>query len=263
VDFASIIGIVFAVGAILGGFSLEGGHVASILQPTAAIIVFGGTCGAAMLQFPGSQLKKAVLGVRDVFLAPKSDLGELIATLVKFAEKARREGIVALEADAEQVSDPFLAKALGLAVDGSESRVVRESMEVELTAAEERGEGASKVFEAAGGYSPTVGILGAVLGLIHVMENLADPAKLGAGIAVAFVATVYGVGLANLVLLPISGKLRARHREVIVRYELMVAGIAAIVDGENPRLIEQKLSGYHKAEAGKAEAKVAAVRRAA
>jgi chemotaxis protein MotA len=189
-----------------------------------------------------------------VFLSPKIDMQQLITDLVNYSQIARREGIVALEAAAERATDPFLKKALGLAVDGSESRVVRDAMEVELDAAEEHGMAGSKVFEAAGGYAPTVGILGAVLGLIHVMENLSDPSKLGAGIAVAFVATVYGVGLANLVCLPMAGKLKVRHQQEIAKYELILAGVCAIAEGENPRIIEEKLKGFQGGAAGGGDA---------
>lgn len=243
-DIASIAGIALAFGAILGGFMLEGGHMKSIMQGTAAIIVVGGTIGAALVQFPLAHVLAAAKGIAVIFKPHHFDLAALSKQLVGFAEKARREGVVALEAEAEKITDPFLRKALSLAVDGSESRVVRDTMELELGHAEEEGEAGAKVFEAAGGYAPTVGILGAVLGLIHVMENLADPSKLGAGIAVAFVATVYGVALANLFLLPMAGKLKVRHREEMVYYELVILGVAAIVDGENPRLIQQKLAGF-------------------
>ncbi len=243
-DLATIIGLVLAAAAIFGGFIMEGGHIGAVIQPTAGLIVVGGTLGAVFVQFPLPQLKQAARGIAVVFFAPKTDLQQMVTDLVAHAQTARREGIVALEAAAEAASDPFLKKALGLAVDGSESRVVKDAMEVELDVAEEHGMSGSKVFEAAGGYAPTVGILGAVLGLIHVMENLSDPSKLGAGIAVAFVATVYGVALANIVFLPMAGKLKTRHQEEMVRYELILAGVCGIVEGENPRIIEEKLRGF-------------------
>ena len=243
-DFAAIGGLVIALLAIFGGFMLEGGHLAAILQPTAAFIVFGGTIGATAMQFPGAQLKAALGGLKNVFMPKHEDMGELVKQLVGFANKARREGLVSLEADAEKIDDPFFKKALGLAIDGCESGLLRDTMDVEIGRRDEEGEGISKVFEAAGGYSPAVGILGAVLGLIHVMGNLADPSKLGAGIAVAFVATVYGVAIANLFLLPSATKLKIRHTHAMARLELIVVAVTSIVDGENPRVIEQKLMGF-------------------
>lgn len=243
-DLASIIGVLVAVGAILGGQALEGGTLHSITQPTAAIIVLGGTIGATMLMFPGAQLKRALKDAKRVFFAAHADGAGLLARIVGFAQKARREGVVSIEDDAAKVEDPFFRKALSLAVDGTSSKQIRDVMDVELRTAEEEAEAGPKVFEAAGGYSPTVGIIGAVLGLIHVMENLSDPSKLGAGIAVAFVATVYGVSVANLFFLPMAGKLKVRNHHDNLMRELVVEGVCAMVDGDNPRLIEQKLAGF-------------------
>jgi chemotaxis protein MotA len=244
VDLSTVAGLVLAIVAVFGGFFVEGGQLSALVQPTAGLIVVGGTLGAVCVQFPLAHLKRAARGVMVVFFAPKIDLAFVLAELVRQAQKARREGIVSLERDAEETPDPFMRKALNLAVDGSESKMVREAMEVELGTSEEEGMAGAKVFAAGGGYAPTVGILGAVLGLIHVMQNLTDPGKLGAGIAVAFVATVYGVGLANLVLLPMSGKLKLRHQQEMMRYELIIEGVCSIVDGENPRIIEEKLRGF-------------------
>ena len=243
-DLATIIGLAMAVGSVFGGFLIEGGHMSAIVQPTACLIVVGGTIGALFVQFPMDFMKKAVAGSKQIFLPHKHDLVQLVKDIVGFAQKARREGVVALEAEANATADPFLKKALTLAVDGTESRIIRDAMEIELQILGEEGEAGAKVYEAGGGYAPTVGILGAVLGLIHVMENLSDPAKLGAGIAVAFVATVYGVFLANVVFLPIGNKLKIRHGEEMIKYELILSGIIAIVEGENPRIIEQKLMGF-------------------
>jgi len=243
-DLATILGIIIALGSVLGGFILEGGHLKSVSQLTAGIIVVGGMIGAIFVQFPMAHLKKTVGSIKILFLPGHTDMVGLVRELVDYAQKARREGIVSLETDVDKVADPFLKKAMRLAVDGTESRVVREAMEVELTIAEEEGEAPCKVFEAGGGYAPTVGILGAVLGLIHVMENLAEPDKLGAGIATAFVATVYGVAVANLFMLPMAGKLKTRHKHAMMKYELIITAVTAIIDGENPRLIEQKLYGF-------------------
>jgi len=178
------------------------------------------------------------------FFAPKLDNKEVIAEIIRYANKARRQGIISLESDIENINDPFLKKALNMAVDGIEPKTLRETMEVEMDNMEEEGELPIKFWEAAGGYSPTIGIIGAVLGLIHVMENLTDPSKLGGGIAVAFVATVYGVTLANVVYLPIAGKLKLRHRHHMVAKEIILAGVIAILEGENPRLIEDKLKSF-------------------
>jgi chemotaxis protein MotA len=243
-DLATIIGIVVAFGAVLGGQIIEGGHIGSIMQPTAAIIVLGGTLGAVAVQFPGAVLAQTLGALRQVFRPTTHDLAGSVKTIVDLASKARREGLVAIEKEASALADAFTRRAFELAIDGTESKVLRAALEIEIAHAEEKGEGPGKVLEACGGYAPTVGILGAVLGLIHVMENLSDPGKLGAGIAVAFVATVYGVATANLLFLPMAGKLKQRNREGIVAMELVMEGVCAVADGENPRLVERKLSVY-------------------
>jgi chemotaxis protein MotA len=242
-DPRSLIGFVIAIVAIVGGQLLEGGHVSSILQPTAALIVIGGTIGAVALQFPLTALQQTWFDLREA-LRPPEELAPLIAQLGVLAHRARREGIVALERDAEKLPDPFLKRALELAVDGFDSPAVRRMLELQLDKVEEEAEHSVKVLEAAGGYAPTVGILGAVLGLIHVMENLSEPARLGSGIAVAFVATVYGVGSANLLFLPLAGKLKLRAREVSLRLELIIEGVCSLAEGENPRALERRLSVY-------------------
>ena len=252
-DVATILGLSIALAAIFGGFMLEGGHLDSIMQATAGIIVCGGTLGAVLVQFRLDQVKHGIVAAIGVLKAHKVDLNGVAAELVGFAQSARRDGLVSLESEVEKIDDPFLKKSLELAVDGSDSKTIRDAMEVELQTADEHGEADSKIFEAAGGYAPTVGILGAVLGLIHVMQNLADPSKLGAGIAVAFVATVYGVALANLFALPVAGKLKSRHQASMVRYELIITGVCGIVDGENPRVIERKLQGFSMEHAPPAE----------
>lgn len=251
-DMATIIGVLVALGAILAGHVIEGGHLGSILQPTAGIIVIGGTLGSVMVQFPVSTLKNTVRALRQAFAPRDHDLGGVVRTIVQLANRARRDGLVAIEDQAAAIEDSFMRRALELAIDGTEAKQLRAALEIELDQIEHEGEGPGKVLEAAGGYSPTIGILGAVLGLIHVMENLSDPSKLGAGIAVAFVATVYGVGTANLLFLPIGNKLKIRFKEEMVRYELILEGVCAIAEGENPRLIERKLSVYvHERKAGK------------
>ena len=243
-DLTTVVGLIIAFGSILLGQVLEGGHIGSISQPTAALIVLGGTFGAVSVQFKGSVLKQTAAELKHAILPHKIDFQEMLTSILSLANKARREGLVAIESDVTSLHDPFMKKAFELAVDGAEAGVLRSVLELELTRAEENGEEPIKVLEAAGGYSPTVGILGAVLGLIHVMENLSDPSKLGSGIAVAFVATVYGVALANLLFLPLSGKLKARHKEHTLAMELVIEGVCAIAEAEWPNLIEKRLSVY-------------------
>lgn len=243
-DLATLIGLILGIGAILGGQALEGGSVGSIMQPTAALIVLGGTMGACMVQFPLRLVVTSLKSVAKAFTEPKINTREIIAEIVRFANKARKEGIISLEHELEKASDPFLRKALNMAVDGVEPKILRDTMEMEMSNMEDEAEHPVKFWEAAGGYSPTIGILGAVLGLIHVMENLSDPSKLGGGIAVAFVATVYGVGLANLVYLPISGKLKMKLKAQTIAWEIMFIGVISILEGENPRLIEDKLKSF-------------------
>jgi len=242
-DPTSVIGVPLGVGFILLGQLLEGGSLHSMLQLTAAVIVFGGTIGATLVSFSLKDIRRAGDSLRDVFYDLETPVEDVITTITRFATKARKEGIMSLEDDVERVSDPFLRRGLGLAVDGTNPTTLRSMLEAESGSRDEIDEQPARVYEAAGGYAPTIGILGAVLGLIHVMENLTDPAKLGSGIAVAFVATVYGVGSANLIFLPIASKLRARAARAAKRRELMLEGILAIQEGQNPRLIDQKLHG--------------------
>lgn len=243
-DFASIVGLLLALASILGGQALEGGHIGSILQPTAAIIVLGGTAGAVAVSFPGRSLMLALAATKQVFMPHHNDMPAVAAQLIGFASQARQNGIVAIEKGVGELSDPFLKKALNLAVDGTDGKAIRATMELDLTREEEDAEQPAKVYESIGGFAPTVGIIGAVLGLIHVMENLSDPSKLGGGIAVAFVATVYGVALANIVALPMASKLKARAHEHGRLREMMIEGVVSIVDGENPRLIKEKLAAF-------------------
>ncbi len=243
-DKATLIGLVLGIGAVLGGQLLEGGNLRSIMQVTAAVIVFGGTFGAVFLSYPFKIVIGALKGIKDIIQEPPHDPSEIIKQITAYANKARKEGILSLEKEIKNVGDPFLGKALTMAVDGVEPHIIREAMENELQYLDEHGKMNSKVFKAAGGYAPTIGILGAVLGLIAVMENLNDPSKLGSGIAVAFVATVYGVGSANLLFLPIATKLEMRHRHHMILKEMMLEGVVAVSTGENPRLIEEKLNAF-------------------
>ena len=243
-DLSSIVGLVLGIGAVLMGQALEGGSISSILQPTAAVIVFGGTIGATMAGFPLSAAKGAAAGILKIFMGGASKEREYIAEITRYASKARKNGIISLEADIKATKDPFLQKALRFVVDGVEPKVLQGILETEIGKLDEAGETPSKFFEAAGGYAPTIGIIGAVLGLIQVMQNLSDPSKLGEGIAVAFVATVYGVGSANLIFLPFSGKLKYRHKRDIATKEMILEGILAMQAGEHPQIIEERLKAY-------------------
>jgi chemotaxis protein MotA len=243
-DILSIIGILLALTAIVGGNLLEGGHTAQLFQLTAFLIVVGGTMGAVMLQTSFPIFWRAMGMLRWVFVTPQVNIEATIEKLVLWSQLSRREGLLALEDASDEEQDLFSRKGLQLLVDGNEPETIRSVLETEIAVLEEHEMQAAKVYEAMGGYSPTIGILGAVMGLIHVMNNLADPSKLGSGIATAFVATIYGVGLANLLLLPIAGKLKAVIKRQLMEYEMLMDGIVSIAEGENPRNIESKLQSY-------------------
>lgn len=243
-DKSSIGGVLLAVAGIMAGLLLEGGNLGQILQPTAALIVLGGTMGAVLLQFPLNTVIAAFRSLGHVFGAPSRQNDELIALLLSFANKARRNGVVSLDADMETVHDPFLKRALMLAVDGTEPSELRKIMQVSMDSTTEREEQLPMVFESAGGFSPTIGIVGAVLGLIQVMHHLDNMQEVGRGIAVAFVATIYGVGIANLFFLPFAGKMRIRIRDGQRHREMMLEGVISIIEGMNPRMLEVKLAGF-------------------
>ena len=237
-------GVVLGVGGIMGGLLLEGGRLSQVLQPTAAMIVFGGTAGAVLIQFPLPVVGKAIRYLGKVFFQPKSDPFAMVQELVRFAKRARREGIVSLDAELNQIQEPFLKKSLMLAVDGTEPQELRSMMELELDNQAEYEERIPQVLESAGGFSPTIGIIGAVMGLIQVMQQLDKIDEVGRGIAVAFVATIYGVGSANLFFLPSAGKLRMRIREEQILREMTLEGVVSILEGMNPRVLETKLIGF-------------------
>ncbi|WP_185231209.1 flagellar motor protein [Teredinibacter franksiae] len=243
-DILSIIGVILGFAALLGGNFLEGGTWGSLANGPAAVIVIGGTFGAAILQTPLNGLRRAMGLFKWIFRPPRQKFQQGIKRVVGWAKSARKEGLLGLENIAEREKDAFSKKGLQLLVDGSEPDVIRHVMETDLIVAEQRDHDAVQFYESMGGYAPTIGIIGAVMGLIHVMQHLADPAELGPGIAVAFVATIYGVAFANLLLLPIANKLKACIKEQSQFRELLIEGIIAIADGENPRAIEMKLSGY-------------------
>lgn len=243
-DFNSIIGVVIALIAVFGGQALEGGHPGSLIQLTAFTVVLGGTLGAVLLQSPVRQFVLGMKMSRWVFVPPLLDAAALVEHIAAWSTTARKEGLLALDPHIAGIDDPFVKKGLQLVVDGTEPRELKRVLEVEIETFDDLHRQGARVWEAAGGYAPTIGILGAVMGLIQVMENLADPAHLGAGIAVAFVATIYGVGLANLAFLPIANKLKSLIARQVLMREMLVDGLVGIANGENPRLISGRLKGY-------------------
>lgn len=243
-DKISVLGLVFGVLAIVLGQVFEGGSINSLVQPTAFFIVIGGTLGAVMLQSSPKTFFLGVRMIRWVFTPPQLRPAELVRQIVQWSHVARKEGLLALEAQIPTMPDPFVRRGLQLLVDGAEPQGLREVLEVEIGTYEAQLKLAARIWESAGGYAPTIGILGAVMGLIQVMENLSDPSKLGSGIAVAFVATIYGVGSANLIFLPIAKKLMAVIQQLALVREMYVDGLVGIANGDNPRMIESRLRGY-------------------
>jgi chemotaxis protein MotA len=245
VDWCTLAGLALGFGGILGGLVLEGGRIRDVAQITAAAIVLGGTAGAVLISKPFEVVRSACARIPHVlFPPPEPDADQIIDLMIALARQVRRVGVASLEDEAQKTKDPFLRKALGIAADGVDSRELRRIMELEIAGEEMRCETDAAVFEAGGGYSPTIGIIGAVLGLIQVMKHLDHLEEVGRGIAVAFVATVYGVGLANLLLLPIASKIQAHGRRIVELRELTLAGVLAIAAGTNPRLIQLQLDAY-------------------
>ena len=243
-DLLTLGGIILAFVAILGGQILEGGHVGSIMQLTAAIIVMGGTVGAVMVNYPMPIFLKAIANAKMVLFNIHVDSKSTITQIVELATISRKQGLLALEGKLKTMGDPFLKKGVQMVVDGTEAKAIREILEIEVEQFEEENNLSGKVYESLGGFAPTIGILGAVMGLIHVMENLADPSKLGGGIAVAFVATIYGVGAANLLFLPMGGKIKLKTKELVLGRQLVIEGLVSLAQAENPKMIEEKLKGY-------------------
>ncbi len=243
-DILSLIGLLVATVAILGGQWLEGGHLASLVQVTALLIVVGGTLGAVMLQNPITVFALGIRIARWAFQPPKLEYRALIKRVVAWSTTARRGGLLALESQLQSAGGAYERKGLQLLIDGAEPETLRAILERDIDTFEDSHKAAAKIWESAGGYAPTIGIIGAVMGLIHVMENLSDPSKLGSGIAVAFVATIYGVGSANLLFLPLAGKLKTVIGREVKRREMLIDGLVAIANGDNPRIIEGRLEGY-------------------
>jgi chemotaxis protein MotA len=244
IDKSTIGGIGLAIAGIGVGLLLDGGKLAQVLQPTAALIVFGGTIGAVMVQFPLAIVLQAFAQLRNVFFNSEPESDSLVQNLLRYALKARKEGLVSLDAELDKIHDPFLRESLMLAIDGVSASDLRKMMELQIDYRGEKDERVPKVFEAAGGFAPTIGIIGAVLGLIQVMQHLEDIQEVGKGIAVAFVATIYGVGSANLFFLPWAGKLKIRLRERQVAQEMTLEAVLAMIEGVNPRALELQLGSY-------------------
>ena len=240
---ASLLAVPAAVGVVLVSQLLDGGSARALLQPTAALIVIGGTLAATLISYAPGAVLDAVREAWRSFVDRDEDLGPLSTELVTMAVRAHRGGVLALEADIERVDDEFLRNGLALVVDGVEPALIRDLLATEMRARETLDDEATRIFEAAGGYAPTFGILGAVLGLMHVMQRLGTPAALGGGVAVAFVATVYGLGLANLLLLPLAGRLRERSLAAVRRRELVLEAVVALRSRMHPRLLAQTMRG--------------------
>ena len=243
-DRSSLIGLGLGMAAILGGQSIEGGSIGLFMQPAAFVIVVLGTLAAVLLHYPLPVFVRGVRMAKWVFRPPESEANTLIRRIVQWSHTARLEGMLALEKHVRMTHDPFQKAGLQLLVDGADAAKLRDTLDVQIVSFETAERQAARVWEAAGGYAPTLGILGAVMGLIHVMENLSDPSKLGAGIAVAFVATIYGVGLANLVFLPIANKIKFTIARRVSEHEIICDGLIGIAHGDNPRIIEARLKGY-------------------
>ena len=243
-EWGSLIGLLLAFGGIIAGLLIEGGHLESLLQTTAFLIVFAGTVGAVLLQCGLENFIFAIKMTSNVFLPQYDDKEACIRLLTALSLKKKREGILSLEHMVDDIDDDFCRQGMRLIVDNTDPDKVKSILEYEINSQESRYKSAGKVWDAAGGYAPTIGILGAVLGLIHVMENLSDPSKLGSGIAVAFVATIYGVGLANLIFLPIANNLKKYAARKINHLEMISDAIVSIGHGDNQIVVEARMRAH-------------------
>lgn len=247
-ELSTIIGLVLAFGAMGLAHMMENGmspaSLLGLIAPTAFLIVIGGTAGALFVSFPLDELKSLPVLIRATFFKNSLDVGELVSKLVKFAEKARREGLLALEAEVASAGDPFLQKGIQLVADGLDQETIKDMLETELDFVASRHAACASILDAAGGFAPTMGVLGTVMGLVTVLGNLSDPQSLGPAIAVAFLATLYGVGSANVIFLPMGQKLKRKSEEEMLMREVMIAGIISIQAGDNPQIVEEKLKAY-------------------
>jgi len=243
-DLATILGLLIAWGALLAALFMEGGRIKDLFNPSAFVLVAGGTLGATIVAFSLKQMRGLPGIVRSAFFCKDTDLTGIIWTMVRFAGKARKEGILALEREAASLDNKFLQMGIQLVVDGTPSEMVREILETEIVCLQERHKVGENIFATMGGFAPTLGIIGTVMGLIHMLASLNEPGKMGPAIAAAFIATLYGVALANLVFLPIGSKLKARTAEEIIAYDMMVEGILSIQAGDSPRMVEAKMRAF-------------------
>lgn len=243
-DLASVIGTILGLVAVFGGAVLEGLHMSDIMQGTAALIVYGGTFGAMLVSFPPQDVKKAFGMFPVIYKKVDLDVRPVIDEIIRIATIARKEGVLAVEGQRESITNPLFKKTIKYVIDGFEPNTVKEIIDTEIYLAFEEEEAAGKVWEGAGGYSPTIGIIGAVLGLIHVMKSLDDPSKIGSGIAVAFVATVYGVGGANLLFIPWGTKLKRKATQRMLTKEVVKLGVVGIQEGLNPHFLQEKLEVF-------------------
>ncbi|MFZ6719468.1 flagellar motor protein [Undibacterium sp. Ji49W] len=243
-DWASIVGLLLIVVGIVSGQLLEGGRLSSLVQPAAFVIVVVGTIGAVLMQSRIKAFTQGVRMLRWVVSEPPDNSKKNVEDALIWSVVARREGFLSLERYMNASTDPFISKGLRLVIDGIDPIRLKDILDVDISLYEMEQRQSAKIWEAAGGYSPTIGILGAVLGLIHVMENLTDPSKLGGGIAVAFVATIYGVGMANLLFLPVSHKLKEIINREVTRREMLSDIFYSIALGDSPRVVEERLTNH-------------------
>lgn len=243
-DLTTLIGLLLGFGGLIGGFVMEGGHVGGLLVDTAAMIVFGGTFGAVAISFGFEELKTLPGFFKKIFTERKIDFAGSVETLVEIADKARREGLLSLESQLTEIDNEFLQRGLQLVIDGTDPELTRNMLEMEIEAHEKRERLGIDIFTAAGGFAPTMGIIGTVMGLVHVLSNLSSPDKLGPSIAVAFIATLYGVSSANLLWLPFANKIRVKGARQLILMDMILEGILSIQAGENPRVIKEKLMTF-------------------
>jgi chemotaxis protein MotA len=243
-DIATLLGLALGIGALLGSFLMEGGHLGALIQIPAIMLVIVGTLGACVITTSMSQLKALPSVLKVAILEKKLNPSELIDLIYDLAQKARKNGLLSLEKELNNIQDPFLKKAIQLAIDGFETNKIREILEIEMAYIEERHKAGSTFFQKMGGFSPTLGIMGTVLGLIHALGNLENSSNIASAIAAAFIATLWGVALANLVYLPIGDKLKAKHQDETLCLEIITEGVLSLAMGDNPRVIRMKLLSF-------------------
>ena len=243
-DIATILGLVLGIGALLGSFIMEGGHLSALIQWPAIILVIVGTFGATIITTSLKQVKALPELIKIAAFEKKLNPQQLIELIFELAQGARKNGLLSLEKDLTRIREPFLKKALQLAIDGFETNKIKEILEIETSYVEERHKSGAAFFQKLGGYSPTLGIMGTVLGLIHALSNLENSSNIASSIAAAFIATLWGVALANLIYLPISDKLKARHQDETLCLEIITEGVISLAMGDNPRVIRMKLLSF-------------------